>query len=282
MLPKRQSVPAGFTLIEVLVVVALVALLVGSVAFNMSDSRAVGRDAERQANLRAMQNAIELYKQRWGRYPEGCRAGGTLWSGQPGTAFQCDGGDPRYILGSTVPINRPFSDFMMRLPIDKKVPTDPVFQNKVGYAYITNADGTVYKLMAMNTVESERVDYYHPLKSCDVIPNPGSTPPGRAFENSSTDESGPSEAGWCARVFFNAVVQTDGIPNNPGTGAYRIHNRCRMSDNESGAGHDDTFFHRDMDRFDRSYGVWGGFAPDPIAFTNFIQRIRNTTAVICK
>jgi len=261
---------SGFSLVEILIVVSLVAILVGTVAFNIGSTSASGRDAKRQSDIRDLQNAIEIYKNRNGRYPEGCN--GTGWSGQQGTAFACPGGSHEYIIGLA-------PTYISRLPRDSRPSTDPVFQNKVGYAYITNTEGTVYKLMAMNSVESEMVDYRHPLKSCDV----------RGTQSGVTTtiiaNNNPDLGGWCRRVFTD-VVNSPTVPNNPSTIGLDGLGRCRMAINYGGT-HVDSEFPNEMRRFERSYGVWGGFAAEissshPDVNVRRAQEIRNTAAVICK
>jgi prepilin-type N-terminal cleavage/methylation domain-containing protein len=51
----------GFTIIELLVVVAIIGILTGAVMIAVSDSRQKARDARRKTELRSIENAIELY-----------------------------------------------------------------------------------------------------------------------------------------------------------------------------------------------------------------------------
>lgn len=145
---------AGFTLIEVIVVVSIVAILASVISINFNEGSAQSRDAKRQGDLRNVQSAIELYKQKEGRYPAGCRPAGQ-WSGQSGTAYACASGN-QYIIGLA-------PEYIPTLPTDPKLNGD-----NSGYVYATNADGTVYKLMVKGTVETEVVDYDHVFKSCDA------------------------------------------------------------------------------------------------------------------
>ena len=62
---KKQI--AGFTLVELLVAVSIVAILSSFLYASFSDARAQSRDAQRQADLRLLQSAVELYKQDNGR-----------------------------------------------------------------------------------------------------------------------------------------------------------------------------------------------------------------------
>jgi len=120
----------------------------------MSQGSAQSRDTERKADLRALQSALELYKQKNGRYPAGCNAVGT-WSGETGTSYACTLGN-QYIVGLA-------PTFIPALP------TDPRLNGSTsGYVYTTNSGGTVYKLMAKNTAEAESLTYTSEFKSCDV------------------------------------------------------------------------------------------------------------------
>jgi prepilin-type N-terminal cleavage/methylation domain-containing protein len=200
----------AFTLVEIIVVVTIISILSGTVYFAVSEGADVARDKERQADLLRLQAAIELYKLKHTRYPAGCRGAGN-WSGEQGTDFACTGGSNQYIIG-LVP------DFIDRLPVD---PRRGGCDTDCGYAYVTNSDGTVYKLIVMNTVGSEVVGYDHPLKSCDINDR---------FNND------------------NRVVGLCGItcPDSYCTGA----NQTRLVA--------DHPCNPDTVRFQKSYAVWGG------------------------
>lgn len=76
----------GFTIIEILVAVAIMAVLASIVLSNTTNSRAKARDAERVSDLGQIQLALSLYYDRCGEYPatitaganNGCPAGITL------------------------------------------------------------------------------------------------------------------------------------------------------------------------------------------------------------
>lgn len=65
----------GFTLVEILVVVAIVGLLSSVFVIGLGGVRARGRDARRVADVKQVQNAIELYYAKCGYYPGGASAG---------------------------------------------------------------------------------------------------------------------------------------------------------------------------------------------------------------
>jgi type II secretion system protein G len=76
----------GFTLIEILVVIAIIGILAMIVFVNLTNSRAKARDARRVADMHTIQNALELYFNDCGQYPAtwsltentGCTAPTTL------------------------------------------------------------------------------------------------------------------------------------------------------------------------------------------------------------
>ncbi|MBN2197885.1 type II secretion system protein [Candidatus Wolfebacteria bacterium] len=59
----------GFTLIEILIVVAIIGLLTSVVLVGLGSFRQSGRDARRIADLRETQNALELYYAKYYQYP---------------------------------------------------------------------------------------------------------------------------------------------------------------------------------------------------------------------
>lgn len=204
----------GFSLVEIIVVVSIVAILASVSFVGISKSGQKSRDIDRQADLRTLQSAVELYKQKNGRYPAGCR-GANQWSGEVGTSYACASGS-QYIIGLA-------PAFISALPRDPKL-------NGVnsGYAYYTNAAGTAFKIIVYRTAESEVVDpYKHPFSPCDI-----------------TDSS----AGVCDQTYFagNSIApncdSTDsrisyavwgGYPPEPFTSGIRIEEQvenviCRM------------------------------------------------------
>jgi len=61
----------GFTLIEVLIVVGIIGLLASVVLSGLGSVRSRGRDARRAADLRQVQQGLELYYTRFQQYPNG-------------------------------------------------------------------------------------------------------------------------------------------------------------------------------------------------------------------
>jgi prepilin-type N-terminal cleavage/methylation domain-containing protein len=59
----------GFTLVELLVVIAVISVLAAIVLASLSNARAKSRDAIRLSDVRQIQTALELYKLDHGQYP---------------------------------------------------------------------------------------------------------------------------------------------------------------------------------------------------------------------
>ncbi len=59
----------GFTLIEILIVVAIIAILASVVLVGLGPTQQAGRDARRLSDLHEVQNGLELYYNKNGAYP---------------------------------------------------------------------------------------------------------------------------------------------------------------------------------------------------------------------
>jgi len=59
----------GFTLIEILIVVAIIAILASVVLVGLGPTQSAGRDARRVSDLHEVQNGLELYYNSCGYYP---------------------------------------------------------------------------------------------------------------------------------------------------------------------------------------------------------------------
>lgn len=254
---RRSFLYRGFTLLEIMVVVAIIGILTVAVATNLGRSSTVSRNAERQNDLRNLQTALETYKNENGRYPAQCPTSGASangWSGQVGTNYECTGGSRDYIVGLA-------PDFISKLPVDPKLPSG---RTDVGYVYRTNAEGSVYKIMAMNTVEndpglddgsaSNLIAYTHPMKSCDIT--------ARIVDTTGLPDTRQSARSLCY-VFSTGINSVSGVIS-----------QCESTNS----------------RYKTSYALWGGYAAllttapdnDPNLTNAERYALKNTSDVICQ
>ena len=67
---KKTHNKSGFSLIELLVVIAIIGLLAVMAVVSLNGARKKGRDAKRMGDIKAIQNAIELYITSNGHAPD--------------------------------------------------------------------------------------------------------------------------------------------------------------------------------------------------------------------
>ncbi len=117
----------GFTLVELLVVISIIALL-GSIVFTaLNSARARSRDARRVADIRQIQLALEMYYDTNGSYPAAAP-----WTGGTGNCWGT-------VTDNYIPGLAPA--YIPTLPLDPK-PTN------CGSVYLYGSTGTDYKIMA--------------------------------------------------------------------------------------------------------------------------------------
>lgn len=138
----------GFTLIEILIVVAIIAILASVILVGLGPTQSLGRDARRVSDLHEVQNGLELYYNAEGQYPVPASNG--AWSGL-GTALTT------------------------AVPSITSIPSDP--SSGKSYSYGTDAKGVGYILQATmenltggpwagynppasSYISAETVDYY--------------------------------------------------------------------------------------------------------------------------
>lgn len=119
---RRRS---GFTLIEILIVVAIIGVLSSVVLVGLRPAQQRGRDTRRIADLKEVQNGLELYYQKCGFYPGAAECAST----SPATDWN---GLVSILTGSEIGV--------------KNLPTDP--NSSKEYAYVQLEDGVGYVLGA--------------------------------------------------------------------------------------------------------------------------------------
>lgn len=151
---------AGFTLIEILVVVTVIAFLASITLVGLGPARGAARDAERKATLRGLQSPIQLYFNVNGNYPS---TGSSWYSSEPGDNFANSGGD--WIPGLA-------PRFISEFPRDPKggpgnkalsLPSCPTSYKS---AYLYKSNGAEYKILSHCAPEGA------PLSSADRFYDP--------------------------------------------------------------------------------------------------------------
>lgn len=134
------SMKKGFTLIEILIVIAIIAVLTGIITVSLAPARKKGRDAQRVSDLANMRIAIALYKSVNGHYP--------IHDDIPGTwATENIGSDKN---------NEAWEDLRADLAPYMALPRDPLssgfarpsYTGGYHYAYKSDDNGTKYDLIA--------------------------------------------------------------------------------------------------------------------------------------
>lgn len=123
---KIQSWNKGFTLIELIIVIAIIGVLAGMVVTNFTSAQKKARDAQRKSDLRQIQSALEIYRSDIGSYLDAsslanCPASGTKTS-----------------LGNS----------NCTVTYMQTVPTDPKNTGQYIYTYSTSDSGRTYSLFA--------------------------------------------------------------------------------------------------------------------------------------
>lgn len=132
---SRVSKSNGFTLIEILIVVAIISILASTILVGLGPAREAARDTRRIADLREVQNGLELFFNRCTYYPTSAIPAPST-PGQP-----CPPSAPGIV-------NLSWSDLQnvliqSNLGIDT-VPNDPT----IGQDYFYGTDGNKYILGA--------------------------------------------------------------------------------------------------------------------------------------
>lgn len=164
---KNNYSQYGFTLIELVVVIAIIGVLTAFAVPNFMAARERARDVQRKNDLKQLQNAIEMYKLDYGEYPpdEQTLPLYGLYDGMKTTniCWYSDGSNG-LIFSSTVPLDKVI--YM------KKVPKEPLTADGVrnslnGAYYYSRSD--VYKYTLCTCLEN-KADSDGIVANCDGEP----------------------------------------------------------------------------------------------------------------
>jgi prepilin-type N-terminal cleavage/methylation domain-containing protein len=169
--PMVNRTSKGFTLVEMLIVIALIGILAAALVEKMDAALAQARDSRRKSDLRKMQSVLMTYYARNGKYP-------TSWLNGAGQ-YTWSNSDPRPVNGTwnngdwlpgLVPT------YIPALPSDPKgglgTYTGAFPCNLNWRAYLYESDGQHYKLLAWcgpETIpqvqaEAQKDPFYDPLR----------------------------------------------------------------------------------------------------------------------
>lgn len=117
----------GFTLIELMIVIAIIGLLASMIAVGWGRVQSLGRDSRRIADMHQVRTALELYFSQNRRYPVFATV--TTWD-HPSTATFSD-----RLVGAGLGI--------------RAIPVDPLNRGDFLYAYISPSPHTTFVLRAL-------------------------------------------------------------------------------------------------------------------------------------
>jgi prepilin-type N-terminal cleavage/methylation domain-containing protein len=134
----------GFTLVELLVVMAIIAVMSSVVLAALSNARERSRDAKRIADFRQIKNALELFYDQTGQYPQS--PGHATWSGHWAYFSECleEGTNCGFTVSNYEPV-------ISKVPQDPSRTTNDPFADGATYypGYPTGcSDGQGYRIAA--------------------------------------------------------------------------------------------------------------------------------------
>lgn len=133
---KKRIFRNAFTLVELLVVMAILGVLVALVAGNFRNAQIRGRDAQRKSDLKQLAHSLELFYADYGKYPS--EASGSIsacpYNPALSTGTSCTWGDDQFTDGKTTYF--------------KNVPNDPSSSGSYRYREVVGSSSQKFQLFA--------------------------------------------------------------------------------------------------------------------------------------
>ncbi|HSW89956.1 MAG TPA: type II secretion system protein [Patescibacteria group bacterium] len=139
----------GFTLIELIIVMAIMAILTAMIAGNFQTSRIKALDARRKSDLKQIQTALETYLNDNAIYPPE----------SSGKIVACGSGASPCAWGEDAMENSKGTIYMAKVPGDVKQPT-------MQYLYVVSSDQRSYQLFARLENDQDKDNVIFSGKQC--------------------------------------------------------------------------------------------------------------------
>lgn len=134
LISRRYSL--AFTLVELLIVLAILSVLVSIALVSFRSSQARGRDAQRKSDLKQMSSALELFYSDYGKYPSASQGliQGCTYNYSTGVGSSCNWGNGEFGDGRTLYF--------------KTIPKDPSGTHSYYYRIVDSPTNQKFQLFA--------------------------------------------------------------------------------------------------------------------------------------
>ncbi|HYC79847.1 MAG TPA: prepilin-type N-terminal cleavage/methylation domain-containing protein [Candidatus Binatia bacterium] len=146
----RKKNQAGFSLIELLIVIGIIGILAAYIVINNNRSKIQSRDARRLSDIREIFNSLQVFYTDTESFPPDCS--------DPGYSGGCDGIDiPEVGINSDTSLDGDFVSFLSPTYLGT-IPKDPLNTGTLHYDYFTNVEypagsGDFYLFLVGATLE---------------------------------------------------------------------------------------------------------------------------------